>query len=117
MVRSPASWRSRSGDAWSGERRPRIGSVRPFLLLATRAEDQAADDEYAAFLRFAGLPPEQLHRIRLEAGPPPPLDPHDHACIFLCGGPCNSSAPPELKSPVQHRVEAELARLLDEVVA
>ena len=31
--------------------------VKPFLLLATRAEDAAADEEYAAFLRFSGLPP------------------------------------------------------------
>jgi GMP synthase (glutamine-hydrolysing) len=91
--------------------------VRPFLLLATRAEDQAADDEYAAFLRFAGLPPEQLHRVRLEAGPLPDLDLDDYAGIFLGGSPFNSSDPPALKSPVQRRVEADLARLLDEVVA
>ena len=91
--------------------------MRPFLLLATRAEDQAADDEYAAFLRFAGLPPEQLHRIRLEAGPLPDLDLDDYAGIFLGGSPFNSSDPPQVKSPVQQRVEADLARLLDEVVA
>jgi len=91
--------------------------VRPFLLLATRAEDQAADDEYAAFLRFAGLPPEQLHRVRLEAGPLPDLDLDDYAGIFLGGSPFNSSDPPQVKSPVQQRVEADLARLLDEVVA
>jgi GMP synthase (glutamine-hydrolysing) len=29
--------------------------VKPFLLLATRAEDAAADNEYDAFLRFTGL--------------------------------------------------------------
>ena len=91
--------------------------MRPFLLLATRAEDQAADDEYAAFLRFAGLPPEQLHRVRLEAGPLPDLDLDDYAGIFLGGSPFNSSDPPQVKSPVQQRVEADLARLLDEVVA
>jgi hypothetical protein len=31
--------------------------VRPFLLLSCRAEDMAADEEYAAFLRLTGLPP------------------------------------------------------------
>ena len=91
--------------------------MRPFLLLASRAEDQAADDEYAAFLRFAGLPPEQLHRIRLEAGPLPDLDLDDYAGIFVGGGPFNSSDPPLEKSPVQRRVERELAALLDDVVA
>ena len=46
----------------------------PFLLLSTRAEDLAADEEYAAFLRCTGLTCDQLHRIRLEAAPLPRLD-------------------------------------------
>jgi len=29
--------------------------VKPFLLLAIRAEDAAADNEYASFLTLAGL--------------------------------------------------------------
>ena len=91
--------------------------MRPFLLLASRAEDQAADGEYAAFLRFTGLPPEQLRRIRMEAGPLPELDLDDYAGIFVGGSPFNSSDPAEVKSAVQRRVEAELSRLLDEVVA
>jgi GMP synthase (glutamine-hydrolysing) len=90
--------------------------VRPFLLLSTRAEDLAADDEYAAFLRCTGLPPEQLRRIRLEAAPLPDLDLDDYSGILLGGGPFNSSDPAEEKSAVQHRVEADLSRLLDEVV-
>jgi GMP synthase (glutamine-hydrolysing) len=91
--------------------------VRPFLLLASRPEDEAADDEYAAFLRATGLEEHQLRRIRLEAGPLPPLDLDDYAGVFLGGGPFNSSDPAEGKSAVQHRVEAELSGLLDEVVA
>ena len=91
--------------------------VRPFLLLASRAEDVAADDEYAAFLRATGLSAEELHRIRLEAGPLPPLDLDDFSGVLLGGGPFNSSDPVESKPAVQHRVEAELRSLLDEVVA
>ena len=90
--------------------------MRPFLLLASRPEDEAADDEYAAFLRATGLEEHQLRRIRLEAGPLPPLDLDDYAGVFLGGGPFNSSDPAEDKSAVQHRVEAELSGLLDEVV-
>ena len=37
----------------------------PFLLLSIRAEDEAADDEYLAMMRFAGLDASGLHRIRL----------------------------------------------------
>jgi GMP synthase (glutamine-hydrolysing) len=91
--------------------------VRPFLLLASRPEDEAADDEYAAFLRATGLDESGLRRIRLEAGPLPPLDLDDYAGVFLGGGPFNSSDPAEGKSAVQRRVEAELSALLDEVVA
>ena len=91
--------------------------MRPFLLLGSRAEDQAADDEYAAFLRATGLTADELHRIRLEAGPLPPLDLDDWSGVLLGGGPFNSSDPAEGKSPVQRRVEAELGALLDEVVA
>jgi GMP synthase (glutamine-hydrolysing) len=90
--------------------------VRPFLLLSSRAEDVAADDEYEAFLRVAGLTPEQLHRVRMEAAPLPALRLDDYAGIFVGGGPFNSSDPPLEKSPVQHRVERELGLLLDEVV-
>jgi GMP synthase (glutamine-hydrolysing) len=89
---------------------------RPFLLLATRAEDVAADGEYAAFLRLTGLAEHELHRVRLEAAPLPDLDLDDYAGVLLGGGPFNSSDPPEEKSAVQRRVEAELASLLDEVV-
>jgi GMP synthase (glutamine-hydrolysing) len=91
--------------------------VKPFLLLSTRAEDLAADEEYAAFLACTKLPEDRLHRFRLEAAPLPPLRLDDWAGIFIGGGPFNSSDPEEEKSSVQRRVERELAGLLDEVVA
>jgi GMP synthase (glutamine-hydrolysing) len=91
--------------------------VKPFLLLASRPEDEAADDEYAAFLRWTGLEPGDLHRVRMEAGPLPPIDLDDYAGVFVGGGPFNSSDPVETKSPAQRRVEAELRPLLDEMVA
>ena len=48
--------------------------MRPFLLLSSRAEDVAAEGEYEAFLRFSGLSPRELHRIRMEAAPLPALE-------------------------------------------
>ncbi|WP_353826420.1 glutamine amidotransferase [Agromyces sp. SYSU T0242] len=91
--------------------------MKPFVLLATRAEDQPADEEYALFLRGTGLDERDLVRVRLEAGPMPDLDLDALSGIFVGGGPFNASDPPERKSAVQHRVEAEFATLLDEVVA
>jgi GMP synthase (glutamine-hydrolysing) len=90
--------------------------VKPFLLLASRAEDAAADDEYAAYLRYGGLDPAQLRRIRLESGPLPDLDLADYSGVIVGGSPFTSSDADEGKSPTQHRVERELAELLDRIV-
>jgi GMP synthase (glutamine-hydrolysing) len=91
--------------------------MKPFLLLATRAEDVAADDEYEAFLRFGGLRESELRRIRLERQPLAGVRLEDYSGLIMGGSPFNSSDPPEVKSDVQRRVERELATLLDEVVA
>ena len=89
--------------------------MKPFLLLATRAEDAAADNEYESFLRFSGLAERDLRRLRLERRPLGDIDLRDWSGILLGGGPFNSSDPETSKSPVQRRVEADLDRLLGKV--
>ena len=94
----------------------RVANVKPFLLLAIRAEAVAADEEYAAMLRCMGLDERELRRVRLEQAP---LDPVDLDCwsgIVLGGGPFQASDPEEAKSATQRRVEADVAALLDHVV-
>jgi GMP synthase (glutamine-hydrolysing) len=91
--------------------------VKPFLLLATRADDAAADNEYEAFRTFSELSSRHLVRHRLERDPLPPIDLDDWSGILLGGGPFNVTDPPEAKSVAQHRVEAELRRLLDTIIA
>lgn len=90
--------------------------MKPFLLLASRAEDAAAEDEYAAYLRYGGLAPELLRRIRLEAAPLPDLDLSEYSGVIVGGSPFTSSDPADHKSATQHRVERELAALLDRIV-
>jgi GMP synthase (glutamine-hydrolysing) len=90
--------------------------VKPFLLLATRAEDAAADNEYESFLAFAGLGERDLRRARLEQRPLGDVDLRDWSGILLGGGPFNSSDHEDSKSPVQRRVEADLRDLLDQVI-
>jgi GMP synthase (glutamine-hydrolysing) len=90
--------------------------VRPFLLIGIRAEDVAADDEYAAMLRCAGLDEQQLRRFRMEQAPLGDVDLDQWSGIILGGGPFQASDPEEAKSLTQRRVEAELATLLDAVV-
>lgn len=86
------------------------------MLLATRAEDVPADEEYDAILRATRLGEHELIRVRLEAGPMPDLDLDALSGIIVGGGPFNASDAPATKSAVQQRVEAEFAALLDRVV-
>jgi GMP synthase (glutamine-hydrolysing) len=90
--------------------------MKPFLLLATRAEDVAADGEHQAFLRYGGLTPDQLHRVRLEREPMPHIDLDEYSGVLVGGSPFNSSDPEDGKSDVQRRVEKEIGALLDEIV-
>jgi GMP synthase (glutamine-hydrolysing) len=93
--------------------------VRPFLLLATRDHDGAADEEYDAYRTFTGLPAHLLRRVRLEQASLTEqlgaLHLDDWSGIVLGGSPFTASD--QERSPVQQRVEKELAGLLDTVVA
>ena len=91
--------------------------MKPFLLLASRPEDAAADDEYLAYLRYTGLAEAQLVRIRMEAAPLPRLDLECYSGVIVGGSPFTSSDPAEDKTDVQHRVERDLFALLDRIVA
>jgi GMP synthase (glutamine-hydrolysing) len=91
--------------------------VQPILLLSIRADDAAADNEYESFLSLAGLEERDLRRCRLEQRALEGVDLGEWSGIWVGGGPFNYSDPAEAKSPVQLRVEADLSRLLDMVVA
>ncbi len=80
--------------------------MKPFLLLAIRADDAAADSEYESFLAFAGLGERDLRRVRLEQRPLGNIDLAEWSGIFLGGGPFNFSDPEGSKSPVQGHKEA-----------
>jgi GMP synthase (glutamine-hydrolysing) len=90
--------------------------VKPFLLLAIRPEDVAADDEYAAMLRCTDLTEGQLQRIRMERDPLGSVDLDEWSGIILGGGPFQASDPEDTKSATQRRVESELAALLNALV-
>jgi GMP synthase (glutamine-hydrolysing) len=88
----------------------------PLLLLSIRAEDEAADDEYRAMMRFAGLDESGLRRIRLTDRPLGAVDLAEWSGLILGGGPYNVSDAPDSKSATQRRVEAELLPLIRRVV-
>lgn len=89
--------------------------MKPFLLLSTRPEDDAAEGEREAVVRLAGLTDADLVQFRVEADDLPEVNLDEYSGVFLGGGPFNASDAE--KSPLQHRVEADLNCVIDEVVA
>lgn len=90
--------------------------MKPFLLIATRSEDAAADGEYEAFRAAGRLAVADLIRVRLEQRPLPHIDIADYSGIIVGGSPFTSSDEPSSKSPVQLRVESEMAELVARVI-
>jgi GMP synthase (glutamine-hydrolysing) len=90
--------------------------TKPFLFVGIRAEDAAADDEYAAVLRCAGLDETDVRRHRLERDDLGPVDLDDWSGIVVGGGPWNVSDPADRKSPAQVRGEHRLRDLALQVV-
>ncbi len=88
----------------------------PFLLLSIRGEDAAADDEYQAMMRFAGIDENGMHRIRLTHRSLGSIDLSEWSGVILGGGPYNVSDPPESKDSTQQRVESELSSLIRRIV-
>src|ERR1700739_2140869 len=88
----------------------------PFLLLSIRAEDEAADDEYLAMMRFAGLDATGLRRVRLTQRSLGSIDFARWSGIILGGGPYNVSDAGDSKSTTQQRVESELLPLIGRIV-
>lgn len=90
--------------------------MKPFLLLQSRPETVASDNEFDGFLKATGLRPEQLVRVRGESAPLPKLTLDDYSGVIFGGGPFNAGDPQEKKPEVQKRVEADFSRVLDEAV-
>ncbi len=91
--------------------------MKPFLFLGTRAQDDAADNEYAAVMACGGLAEDDVRRVRLERDSLGEIDLDDWSGILLGGGPFNTSDPEQDKGPEQRRAEAELHELALRVVA
>ena len=86
---------------------------KPFLILQLRPEAEAADDEFAAILRKGGLASEKTRRIRLDRQRlPDNLRAEEFAGVIVGGGPGCVSDPPEAKTPLEARIEADVLSLM-----
>lgn len=89
-----------------------------FLILQLRPETDAADGEFAAILDKCGLPENRTYRIRLDRETVPEgLDAADYAGVIVGGGPGCVSDPPECKSPMDARIEAQVMALMPQITA
>lgn len=90
---------------------------KPVLIIQLRPEDETADSEYQAFLRYGGLDASDTVRMRIEThGIPESLQLSDYSAIIVGGSPFDISTRTDEKSAIQHRIEADFRRLLDQVV-
>ncbi len=81
-----------------------------------RPEDETSRSEFEAFLRFGGLGPDEVHRIRLDKSPVPEIDLQEYSAILAGGSPFDVSLAEEKKSLVQKRIERFFIELFDKVV-
>lgn len=92
--------------------------AKPVLILQLRPEDETSDNEYAAILRYGGLPASAVSRLRIEScGIPESLALSDYSAVIVGGSPFDISTPKAEKSPIQRKIESDFERLLGQVIA
>lgn len=87
---------------------------RPFLLLSTRPEDEAAAEELASFTAGMQLEEDAIEQRRVESAPLGHVDLDEYSGVLLGGSPFNNSD--TVKSQTQLRVEREIGTLVREII-
>lgn len=90
---------------------------KPFLIIQLRPEDEAADSEFEAILRYGGLREDEVVRARVERTGLPEIELGDYAAIIVGGSPFDVSTSEDAKSAIQKKIEAEFMKLLERVAA
>lgn len=91
--------------------------TKSFLIIQLRPEDEAADNEFAAVLRYGGLRAEEVRRARVEHTGLPQISLDDYAAIIVGGSPLDVSTPEEIKSDLQKKIERDFMQLFDQITA
>ncbi len=90
--------------------------MKPFLIIQSRAEDEAANSEFNAILKRADLRKNDVERIRVEQGPLPKINLDDYSAVIVGGSPFDFTTPEDEKSDTQKRVEKEMLEIADKIV-
>lgn len=92
-------------------------NVKPFLILQLRETDEAADNEFEAFLKYGNLKESEVHRIRMEKESFKDLDLRNYSGVMVGGGLSNVSDDEADKPDYQRRFESELNAIFDQIFA
>ena len=91
--------------------------MKPILILQLRPEDEASDDEYAAFLAKGGLRADETRRLRLDRGDTPPDSLDGFGGVIVGGGPGCVSDTPEEKTAREAGIEEAVLALMPEITS
>ncbi|MDU0348904.1 glutamine amidotransferase-related protein [Actinomyces sp. MRS3W] len=87
--------------------------MKPFIMVSTRPELEAAQSEYDSFLLQGGLEPADLQHVLLdEVDLSASFNAQDVSGVFIGGSPYNLSTPESAKTRTQLRVEEQVRELL-----
>ena len=89
---------------------------RPFLVIQLRPEDEAADSEFRAILRYSGLRENEVVRARVEHTGLPDIELSDYSAIIVGGSPFDMSTPEDAKSEIQINIENDFMTLFERIV-
>ncbi len=64
-----------------------------FLVIQLRPEEEAADNEFQAILRYSGLREDEVVRLRVEHAGLPEIELSDFTAIIVGGSPFDMSTP------------------------
>ena len=87
---------------------------RPFLLLSTRPEDEAAAEELESFANAMLVSATSIEQCRLDQTELGEVNLDDYSAVLLGGSPFNNME--LMKSPLQLRVEREIGTLVAECI-
>lgn len=91
--------------------------AKPFLVIQLRPEDETADNELDAILRYGGLSRQEVVRARIERTGLPEIDLDHYTAIIVGGSPFDMSRAHADKSAIQKAVERGFMMLFDRLVA
>jgi len=90
--------------------------MKPFLVLQLRPEDETANNEFEAFLKFGGLDKQETQRERLEKSGIPDISLNDYSAIIVGGSPFDVSKPEIEKSKIQKQIEKDFTHLFADII-